>query len=253
MPKLKWTGCEDIDATALVVGPRIRKLRESRGLTLRELANRVDISKNTILRLEQGLPVAEPILNKICNALQTIPPNLMVSEESWSLPYRVHRNEQSQWRTAFRRAKAPATLKDFEIVEPESERLRIGRLGFATGFLQTFDCQIQRGKLQSAIVELYGDQEKSGYRHSGEEFIYCLQGKLKFTISSHTLILNPGEAVTFWSRYRHRYESDLPLDAAEPTRFLMVWIEEEEESIATMRDEECEIDHPLPEAKSFNN
>jgi transcriptional regulator with XRE-family HTH domain len=96
MPKLKWTGCEDIDATALVVGPRIRKLRESRGLTLRELANRVDISKNTILRLEQGLPVAEPILNKICNALQTIPPNLMVSEESWSLPYRVHRNEQSQ-------------------------------------------------------------------------------------------------------------------------------------------------------------
>jgi hypothetical protein len=32
----------------------------------------------------------------------------------------------------------------------------------------------------------------------------------------------------------------------------MVWIEEEEESIATMRDDECEIDHPLPAAKSFN-
>jgi hypothetical protein len=33
----------------------------------------------------------------------------------------------------------------------------------------------------------------------------------------------------------------------------MVWIEEEEESIATMRDDECEIDHPLLEAKSFSN
>jgi mannose-6-phosphate isomerase-like protein (cupin superfamily) len=72
--------------------------------------------------------------------------------------------------------------------------------------------------------------------------VYCLQGRLKFTISSHQLILEPGDSVTFWSRYRHRYESDL--DSAfgiEPTRMLMVWIEDEEEALSIKRDEECEI------------
>ena len=72
--------------------------------------------------------------------------------------------------------------------------------------------------------------------------ILCLQGRLKFTISTHQLILEPGDAVTFWSRYRHRYESDLDCDTEiEPTRMLMVWIEDEEEAISTKRDEECEI------------
>lgn len=245
MPKLTWSGCSDVDAAARKAGPRVRQLREARKLTIRELADRVGISKNTLLRLEQGFPIAEPLLIRICNALQTIPPNLFVAESDWTLPYRVHRGGDSPWRIAFRRQRAPSRYQDFEAVDPEAERVRMGNLGFVTGFLHTMDCTLRNGKLQAAVVELYGDQERNGYRHSGEEFVYCLQGRLKFTISSHTLILEPGDGVTFWSRYRHRYESALPVaEGVEPTRMLMVWIEEEEEAIAVMRDEECEIDHP---------
>ncbi|MFZ4508880.1 MAG: helix-turn-helix domain-containing protein [Fimbriimonas sp.] len=244
MPKLTWTGCDDTEAAARRAGPRIRRLREARGLTLRELAVRVDVSKNTLLRLEQGLPIAEPLFVRVCNALQTIPPNLLVSDEDWSLPYRVHRAKEAKWRVAFRKTKSPSTIVDFEVVEEASERDRIGNLGFVTGFLQSLDCSIRGGKLQSAVVELYGNQERPGFRHSGEEFVMCLQGRLKLSISSHTLLLEPGDSVTFWSRYRHRYESDLPVKAGiEPTRMLMVWIEQEEEQIAVMADEECEIDH----------
>ncbi|MDH4387337.1 MAG: XRE family transcriptional regulator [Fimbriimonas sp.] len=242
MPKLTWVGCDDIDAAAKIVGPRIKSLRQVRGLTLRGLADRVGVSKNTLLRLEQGFPIAEPTLIKLCNALQTIPPNLMVSDEDWSLPYRVHRGTAGSWRIAFRKESAPTKIKDFEPIEPERERLRLGCLGFVSGFLHNLDCGIQNGKLQAAVVELYGDQERAGFRHSGEEMIFCLQGRLKFTISTHQLILEPGDAVTFWSRYRHRYESDLDCDTEiEPTRMLMVWIEDEEEAISTKRDEECEI------------
>lgn len=245
MPKLTWTGCDDIEAAANLAGPRVRKLREARGLTLRQLADRINISKNTLLRLEQGSPIAEPLFLRVCDALQTVPPNLLVPEESWTLPYRVHRQSEAPWRIAFRREKAPAVFKDFAPVEPEAERKRIGNLSFVTGFLQSLDCSIHGGKLQAAVVELYGDQEKAGYRHSGEEFVYCLQGRLRLTISTHVLILEPGDAVTFWSRYRHRYESDLPVQpGTEPTRMLMVWIEEKEDAQATQADDECEIHEP---------
>ena len=244
MPKLTWSGCDDTDAAAKRVGPRVRNLREVRGLSLRELSERVGVSKNTLLRLEQGLPIAEPLLVKICNALQTIPPNLMVSDEDWSLPYRVHRAAEAPWRIAFRRDSAPSRIKDFDAVEPETERFRLGSLGFVTGFLHSLDCGIRNGKLQAAVVELYGDQERAGFRHSGEEFVFCLEGRLKLTISTHQLVLEPGDSVTFWSRYRHRYEYALPSQpGTRPTRMLMVWIEEEEEAMAVKRDEECEIEY----------
>ena len=242
MPKLSWVGCDDVEAAAKIVGPRIKSLRQARGLTIRGLAERVGVSKNTLLRLEQGFPVAEPTLVRLCNALQTIPPNLMVSDVNWNLPYRVHRGASGSWRVAFRKESAPKRIRDFEPIEPEAERIRLGNLGFVSGFLHNLDSGIRNGKLQSAVVELYGNQERAGFRHSGEEMVYCLQGRLKFTISSHQLILEPGDSVTFWSRYRHRYESDL--DSAfgiEPTRMLMVWIEDEEEALSIKRDEECEI------------
>lgn len=245
MPKLSWAGCEDINVAAKLVGPRVRKLREARGLTLRELAIRIGMSKNTLLRLEQGLPIAEPLFLKLCDALQTVPPNLLATEEEWVLPYRVHRGGDAPWRIAFRRAKAPARLQDFAVAGDEAERSRIGGLSFVTGFLQSLDCNIREGKLQAAVLELYGNQEKAGFRHSGEEFVYCLHGRLKLSISTHTLILEEGDSVTFWSRYRHRYESDLsPTDPLGPTKMLMVWIEEKEDPQARMADEECEIHEP---------
>ena len=240
MPKLIWKGCEDTEAAAALAGPRIRKLREARKLSIRELASRVNVSKNTLLRLEQGEPIAEPLFIRICNALQTVPPNLFATEEDWELPYRVHRQSAAPWRIAFRREKAPSMYQDFAPVEGSDVRKRIGNLGFVTGFLQSLDCQIRDGKLQAALVELYGDQERAGFRHSGEEFVYCLQGRLKLTINSDTLILEPGDSATFRSGFRHRYESDLPLQpGTEPTRMLMVWIEEEEEEMAVMADAEC--------------
>lgn len=211
---------------------------------MRDLAARVNISKNTLIRLEQGLPIAEPLFLRVCNALQTIPPNVLVGDDVWNLPYRVHRGAEATWRIAFRNTKAPSRIVDFAPVEGKAERDRLGALGFVSGFVQAQDCGVRGGALQAALVELYGGQERAGCRHSGEEFVMCLQGRLKLTISTHTLILEPGDSVSFWSRYRHRYESDLPIGPGQPpTVILMVWVEGEEESVAVLADEECEIDH----------
>jgi transcriptional regulator with XRE-family HTH domain len=239
MPALAWKGVPILEEAARLVGPRLRQLRENRGLTIRELAARADVSKNTILRIEQGLPISEPLLHRICNKLQTILPNLLLTPADTPSPIRVHRRDQDQWRIAFRKRRAPKAIVDFEPVETSDERHRLGTLQFVSGFLNTLDCSLPQGRLQSAIVDLYGDQDEPGFRHSGEEFVTCLEGRLRLTIRDETYVLHPGEAATFESQYRHRYESDLP-PGSPATRMLMVWYEAPEMATSIMHDDECE-------------
>lgn len=244
MPKVRWAGVDDIDDAAKRVGPRIRKLRESRGLTIRQLAERVGISKNTLLRLEQGEPIAEKIFVRICDGLQTVPPNLLVADEEWNRPYRVHRTSDNSWRIAFRRERAPSIYQDWEPIDEAAERQRIGNLGFVSGFLQSHHCSLRDGLIQAAVLELYGDQEKPGFRHSGEEYVLCLEGKIRITIGKDEVILEPGDAVTFWSRVRHKYANALPpRPGGQGAKMLMLWIESIEDPSAVAFDDECE-QHP---------
>ncbi|MDX2065891.1 MAG: XRE family transcriptional regulator [Fimbriimonadaceae bacterium] len=239
MPALAWKGVSNLESAAQLVGPRLRQLRENRGLTIRELAARADVSKNTILRIEQGLPISEPLLHRICNKLQTILPNLLLTPTDTTVPIRIHRREQDQWRITFRKRRAPKAIVDFDPVDSPEERQRLGALQFVSGFLNTLDCALPQGRLQSAIVDLHGDQDEPGFRHSGEEFVICLEGRLRLTLRDETYILHPGDAATFESQYRHRYESDLPVGSP-ATRMLMVWYEAPEMAEAIAHDAECE-------------
>ena len=243
MPVKPWSGIEDTDAAAKIVGPRLRQLREGRGLTIRDVADRLKISKNTVLRIEQGHPISEPILHRICDSLQTILPNLLIpAEEKENQRVKVSRNADAPWRISFRRNRAPKIYKDFDPAPDSPERHRIGNLGFVSGFFQTQGSALAGGKLEAAMVELYGPQERPGFRHSGEEFVYCLSGRLRLTVGPEEHILEPGDSATFWSRHRHRYGSALPLPHDEVTRMLMVWYEAPEDANARAHDEECDQD-----------
>lgn len=238
MPVVRWDGIENVEQAASLVGPRIRELRELRGLSIRELAERAEISKNTLLRLEQGEPIAEPKMHRVCDALQTILPQLLLNDADYNANVRVHRDNPAGWFIAFTRKRAPSRLKDYQVVPSPEERLRLGHVGFVSAFAQTHDCALRNGKIRSAVLEIFGDQERPGFRHSGEEFVYCLAGRLRLTVGGEITILNPGDSATFRAHLRHRYESDLP--AGELTRMLMVWIETEEMREALQHDEECE-------------
>ncbi|MEI7576350.1 MAG: helix-turn-helix domain-containing protein [Armatimonadota bacterium] len=240
MPKLSWRGYENVEEAARIAGPRIRHLRESRGLSIRALSARARISKTTLMRIERGEPISEDALDRLCVALQTVIPNLMVVSEDWDRDYRIHRRSDEDWGVAFRKQKAPSTVVDFAKVESATERKRLGNLGFVSGFLQNSNCALRGGKLEAAMMELYGDQDIEGFRHSGEEYVYCLQGLLKVTLAKEVIMLQPGDSMIFFSRHRHRYESALPSQHPdEPTKLLMVWMESAEELEAIREDEEC--------------
>jgi mannose-6-phosphate isomerase-like protein (cupin superfamily) len=155
---------------------------------------------------------------------------------------RVHRDDPASWRIAFRRKRAPKTVQDFDQVPERAERARLGSVGFVSGFVQAHTSSLPSGRLQSAVVEVFGLQESPGFRHSGEEFVYCLSGVLQLVVGDERRTLYPGDSAVFDSKFRHRYES-APENPDPSAKLLMVWYEAEEEGFSIQRDEECEVEY----------
>jgi len=57
----------------------IREWRQSRGLTLEQLANRIGITHASLSRIERGRqPYSQPLLEALADALQTEPASLLM-------------------------------------------------------------------------------------------------------------------------------------------------------------------------------
>jgi transcriptional regulator with XRE-family HTH domain len=69
----------------------IREWRQSRGLTLQQLANRIGMTHASLSRIERGLqPYSQPLLEALADALQTEPASLLMRnptdpEGIWSI------------------------------------------------------------------------------------------------------------------------------------------------------------------------
>ncbi len=63
--------------------PRLRELRQSRGLSQKELADVAGVSSGTVYRLENGLRGAYPgTVRKLANALSVSPEDLLSSKRT---------------------------------------------------------------------------------------------------------------------------------------------------------------------------
>jgi len=62
--------------------PRLRAVRESRALSQSELAERANVSKGTIVRLEAGNDAHPPTVRKLADALGVPPAQLIGTEPS---------------------------------------------------------------------------------------------------------------------------------------------------------------------------
>ena len=80
----------------------IRDWRQSRGLTLEQLANRIGITHASLSRIERGLqPYSQPLLEAIAHALQTDPASLLTRDPTdpegiWSIWDRAKPGERRQ-------------------------------------------------------------------------------------------------------------------------------------------------------------
>jgi transcriptional regulator with XRE-family HTH domain len=154
-----------------LVGPRLRRIRDQRGLTLTEAATATGISKSTLSRLETGqrrpslellLPLAQTYrvpLDDLVGAPEVGDPRIRLK------PRRVH------GRTVVPLAGQPGGIQAWKILIPKSQtRPRIRR-------------------------------------HDGFEWLYVLAGQMRLVLGDRDLVLGVGEAVEFDTLVPHWFGS----------------------------------------------
>ena len=159
-----------IAATLDRVGPRLRQIRELRGLTLTDLAERTGISKSTLSRLENGqrrpslellLPIAQAHrvpLDDLVGAPEVGDPRIRLKAR------RVH------GRTVLPLTHGPVGVQAWKMILPArtTPRVRI---------------------------------------HEGHEWLYVLTGQMRLILGERDLLLNAGEAIEFDTSVPHWFGS----------------------------------------------
>jgi DNA-binding XRE family transcriptional regulator/mannose-6-phosphate isomerase-like protein (cupin superfamily) len=157
--------------TLAEVGPRLKRLRVQRGVTLAALAQATGISKSTLSRLEAGqrrpslellLPIAQAHqvpLDELVGAPQVGDPRVRPS------PRRVN------GRVVLPLTRQPGALQAWKVVIPASQH------------------------------------EPEVRVHEGYEWLYVLSGRLRLVLADHDLILEAGEAAEFDTRLPHWFGS----------------------------------------------
>lgn len=156
-----------IGAVLAGVGPRLRRLRTERGVTLAELAAATGISKSTLSRLESGqrkpslellLPIArahEVALDELVGAPETGDPRIRLTPQ------------ERGGRTIVPLTRQPRGLHAWKVVIPPDP----------------------------------GEPELR--THEGYEWLYVLAGALRLIIGDHDITMRPGEVAEFDTRLPH--------------------------------------------------
>jgi len=161
---------DELDRTLDAVGPRLKRLRLRRDITLTDLAGETGISASTLSRLEAGL--RRPTLE------QLLP---LARAYGVTLDELVDAPPTGDPRINLR----PVACKDGSVILPLTRR---------PGGIQAYKFVLPAGN---------DNAEPDLRTHEGYDWVYVLNGTLRLVLGEHDLILNPGEAAEFDTRTPH--------------------------------------------------
>ncbi|MBI5651412.1 MAG: cupin domain-containing protein [Chloroflexi bacterium] len=172
------------------VGQRLKQLRAERNLTSRELSEQSGLAVNTLSLIETGkTSPSVSTLQQIATALQ-VP--ILAFFESHLLPTSIGYTKSNQ--------------------RPRA------KFGLAT--LEDLGAGVASSSIEPFIVTLepYSSSGTQSIVHTGYEFVYCLSGRILYTIEDRPYLLEPGDSLLFESHLPHRWQNI----HAEPTQTLLV-------------------------------
>ena len=172
-----------ITATLDQVGPRLRRVRTQRRMTLTSVALASGISKSTLSRLETGQrrPTLELLL--ALSHVYRVPLDDLVAAPEVGDPRLQLKPGRVKGRTVIPLTRQPDGTQAWKIVIPSSKSAPEPRA------------------------------------HDGSEWIYVLSGRMRLVLGDQDRVLGPGEVVTFDTKVPHWFGST----GTEPAEILSIF------------------------------
>ncbi|MCF8084899.1 MAG: cupin domain-containing protein [Deltaproteobacteria bacterium] len=163
------------------VGERVRKVRESRNLSLTDISQRTGLDTALLEQIEQSR-VAPPLgtVIKLAKALDLKMGYFISGEES--LPYTVVRRDDRKIISRYDSQKAQYYGYGYESLAPHKKDRHM------EPFLVTLDP---------------AETEEERSTHDGQEFIYVLEGTMEVRLDQEVLLLEPGDSIYYDSTVPH--------------------------------------------------
>jgi len=161
------------------VGHGLRKLRSERSLSIRALAEKSGLAVNTLSLIENGKT------SPSCSTLQQIATALGVPI------------------TAFFETELPQNTVVYVRACQRSHA------AFTHGTLEDLGAGLRNRVVEPLIVTLKPNAGSGATSivHTGHEFVYCLQGRIIYTVEEHPYLLEPGDSLLFESHLPHRWQN----------------------------------------------
>lgn len=185
------------------VGLHLRRLRLERGLSIRALAELSGLNVNTLSLIENG---------------RTSPSVSTLQQLATALEVPI---------TAFFETSLPKTSISF---------LKAGqrtRAAFAHGTLEDLGggLSLRGGQPLIVTLEPHADSGETPIVHTGHEFVFCLEGRLLYTIEDQTFLLEPNDSLLFEAHLPHRWQNVGEI----PSRSLLILCPADEDDRPTER------------------
>ncbi len=179
------------------IGANIRRLRQEAGLTLTALAGDAGLTKSTLSKIETG-QVSAPISTflRIADGL-SVPLSEFFIEPEADPPYVLTRKGQGR------------------IITRDGSKF-----GYA---YEALALEMRRKRVEPFLLTVNPGDKGGEFRHGGQEFIYMLTGRLRFTVGDDELILRPGDSLYFDPQHAHTSA----VVGKTPAKFICVFIQEE--------------------------
>ncbi len=181
----------------LRVGERIRELRESKGLSLQDMANRTGYSSALLSQVENHF-ISPPLggLIKIAKALEVKVGTFFGDEPRES--YAIVRKDERKHISRFASKEGVSYGYSYESLGFDKKDRQM------EPFLVTLEpAMVKSEKLSS---------------HDGEEFIFVLEGEMEAILGDHKDVLHPGDCIYYDSTIPHKVQCHREI----PTKILAV-------------------------------
>lgn len=172
------------------VGDRLREIRMKFGLSIRALAEQSGLNVNTLSLIENGK--TSPSVSTLQQLGQTLRVPISVFFET----------DHGEKKAVFQKNGA----------RPHA--------AFAHGLMEDLGAGMPRFGTEPLIVTLNpnADSGKTPIVHTGREFVYCVEGKIAYTVDTETYVLEPGDSLLFEAYLPHHWKNLLSV----PSRALLV-------------------------------